>query len=209
MKGKDIGQAITRGLRNVTRLEGRDTMAQFWPYALTVMGVQFILGLVVTMPMMLRSMRMSMAQMEQAAAAGQQVDMATIQAASMRNTMAQAMDIFPLTTTISVFFGLLLIAATVRRLHDRDWSGWWVAALAVVKLAAIVSGYLAMKSMAAALTQANDMTAISGSTFSSAALSLPIWGLYIVLLVQLVQRGNGLPNRFGPPPEVPGQDEFL
>ena len=205
----DIGGAVMRGLRNVTNLHGRDTLGQYWPYALTLMGIQFMLGLLVSIPMVMQSMASSMAQVENAARAGQQASIAAIQAESFRATMVQGLQLFPYTTAISVIFGLLLIAATVRRLHDRDWSGWWVAALVVVKLAAMVNGYLAMRAIAVAMTQTHDITTMSSSMISSAALSLPIWGLYITLLVQLVQRGNGLENRFGPPPAVPGQDEFL
>lgn len=109
--------------------------------------------------------------------------------------LAAQMIVMPYTIGLGVLVMLLLFAATVRRLHDRDWSGWWVLLVVVAKAIGLVSGYWMMDLMAA------DPNAIMNHMGAIQAAAWLPWVAYIVLLVQLVQSGEPTDNRFGPPPE--------
>ena len=100
----------------------------------------------------------------------------------------------PYTMALNIIAAALLVAATVRRLHDRDWSGWWVM-LAVGSMAiGFVTSYWAMDLVS------GDPQAIMDNMGTLQLLGwLPLIG-YIVLIIQLVQGGSNADNRFGPPP---------
>ena len=100
--------------------------------------------------------------------------------------------------TIAIVVGLLIYAAVfvvslaiqVRRLHDRDKSGWWLLFFLVVP--GVISG--------AAGATGNETIALIGTLIG---LAISIW--YFVELGFL--RGTDGPNRFGPDPLNPHAGE--
>ena len=90
-----------------------------------------------------------------------------------------------LASIISAVLGLWLLLPTVgistRRLHDRNFSGWWQ----VLPLAAV------LPAIAGAVLGADALLVLAGSAAALASLGL---------LVVYVLKGTTGPNRFGPDP---------
>lgn len=186
----EIVAANTRGFANVMRFEGRDRLRQFWPYLLFLYAVSTLAGLAITLPMLVSVFSETFATISQGAAQ----DPEAFQAQLMQSVMAQTRDMLPLSFAINAVFMALIAAAVVRRLHDRDWSGWWVLILpGTAVIGAITSWWLF-----AAIAEDPTMLIEQPQLFQLAGW-LPLIG-YIVLIVQLVQGGDPRPNRFGDPP---------
>ena len=86
----------------------------------------------------------------------------------------------------------LLFSAVVRRLHDRDRSGWWGALPLPFQMAGLA--------MAPAMfAQMTNMPQLDGRLFMASSLNSAFyWIAVIFLLVLLVGEGTRGPNRFGP-----------
>lgn len=91
---------------------------------------------------------------------------------------------------------LLAFAATVRRVHDVGWSGWWVGAYVLLTLLFIAN---ALYSRARVL--AGDQGMMMDYFPLIAGLALFQNGLGLLLLVLCVLDGTPGPNRFGPDPK--------
>jgi uncharacterized membrane protein YhaH (DUF805 family) len=89
-------------------------------------------------------------------------------------------------TPIFVFAVRLLAATTVKRLHDRNKSGWW-----------IVPFFIAPSLLSKAGDWLGDSYLADFLMFVMIALSL--WGFVEMLCL----RGTRGPNRFGPDPQAP------
>lgn len=100
---------------------------------------------------------------------------------------------FPIFTAI-VVVGLIVPAwaVTFRRLHDRNYSGWWY----IVQASIGVFGFL--------LTRAANLNAYTATGDVLHGLSMAVlvaqFVLTIFMLVQLARVGDPGDNRFGPPP---------
>ena len=186
----EIVAANGRGFANVLRFDGRDRPRQFWPYFLFLYVLSMLAGLAVTIPMMISAF----SEMFSAIGQGLPQDPELMQAQMMQTIMQQTRDMLPLSFAINAVFIALIAAAVVRRLHDRDWSGWWALILpgtAVIGAIASVWLFDAMASDPAMLIEQPQLFQLAGW--------LPLIG-YVVLIVQLVQGGDGRANRFGDPP---------
>lgn len=189
-----IGQSFRHNLANLTRVEGRDSTGQYWPYVLTIIVVNFIISLILTVPMMIDAFTASFEAVRQGAEAGVPVDDTALQAQMMQQMMGDIAGFWPITMALGIVQMLLVLAATVRRLHDRDWSGWWVLLGVVGWLTGAIASWWTMDLMQGGIAELEaNMGMISVIGW------LPYVG-YIILLIQLVQSGSPEPNRFGPPP---------
>ena len=160
--------SIRHGFSNLTNFEGRDRPRQFWPYALLLIATQWLVGTALAVPMMIDAMKSSFAAVGEAARAGGPVDQLQLQADMMQQIMAQTQAILPYTLGLNILVALLLVAATVRRLHDRDWSGWWVLLAVGSLLTSIVSSYWVTPS-------SNALSAIVPQSLTGAANNPEIW----------------------------------
>lgn len=186
----EIVAANKRGFANLMRFDGRDRPRQFWPYMLFLYALTTLTGLAITVPMMLSAFSDMFAAIGQGAAQ----DPDHMQAQMMQTIMTQTRDMLPLSYAINALFMALVAAAVVRRLHDRDWSGWWVMILPGTALVGAMTSKWMFDAMAddpAILIQQPQLFQLAGW--------LPLIG-YIVLIVQLVQSGDPRANRFGDPP---------
>lgn len=181
-------------LGNLFEFSGRDRPGQYWPYVLTLFGIKIMVNMAMTVPMMLSGFRQAMVSVRNAAA-GQAGDPQVLQSEMMRSMMADAQEMLPLGLAVTALFALLVLAATVRRLHDRNWPGWWVL-LAAASLAIGIAGD---QWLMALLAQNPD--ALVDNMAQVQAIGWAPWIGYVILIVQLVQSGTPGDNRFGPPPE--------
>lgn len=89
-------------------------------------------------------------------------------------------------TPILIFGIWFLAATTIKRLHDRNKSGWWIIAFFVAP--ALLNG------IADALDDSNAEVALL-----LVSVSLNLWGCFELLF----RKGTSGPNRFGPDPLAP------
>ena len=118
---------ILAGFRRLADFKGRDTRSQFWPYALTVVGVSFVglwLGMIPAMT----------AIFEQASAvAAAHPEAATVVSGPGHYSVEihdgafmPDMGPFFIVLRIGVIVAVILLAAAVtRRLHDTGRAGYW------------------------------------------------------------------------------------
>jgi uncharacterized membrane protein YhaH (DUF805 family) len=107
-------------------------------------------------------------------------------------TSALATRIFYIVATPIAVVGIWFITATtIKRLHDRDLSGWWSVVFLIVPalLSHIVDRIGDDSYVASAFTL----------SLAVAAFSLKVWGIFELLFF----RGTSGPNRFGPAPLAP------
>jgi uncharacterized membrane protein YhaH (DUF805 family) len=111
---------------NLARFSGRDTPGQFWPCAILVFLLGTITSFAVMLPPMMRAM-LSMFRTLDAArrAGGPEPRPEEINEAFMTQYAADLGALWLPMGAISLVSALLLAAAAVRRLHDRDRTGLW------------------------------------------------------------------------------------
>jgi uncharacterized membrane protein YhaH (DUF805 family) len=91
------------------------------------------------------------------------------------------------------------LALSVKRLHDRDRTGWWIAAMYLAIIVAVGLGFVT-------LTQPEGQREPLNTIAIFAIIAAGILLLWLVIEIGFL-RGTRGPNRFGPDPlaESPGQ----
>ena len=107
--------------------------------------------------------------------------------------------------TLVLMLGVLVpnIAVQVRRLHDTDRSGWWVAifyGIYAAFLAMVAPAMMAMQSAADSSTPVSPAIPAMGAGAGLLGLVMLIY--CVVLIVFYCQRGTAGDNRYGPDPQT-------
>jgi uncharacterized membrane protein YhaH (DUF805 family) len=184
-----IFTSIRHNLANLFRLSGRDSRALFWPYAITVFLVAVVADVLLFIPalsdMMTRMIAYAQAHPEgfPKSPTGQPVLPPEMMPDMSRLAAPMAV--------VSLLYVLLLVAAVVRRLHDRDKSGWWGALPLPFRLLGFVIGPAAAKAMMSSAPGQSALVLVSSLN------GLCALGAFIALVVLLVGEGTQGPNRFG------------
>lgn len=181
-------------LRHIADFRGRDSLSQYWPYVLALIVLQVLAGMLITLPMIVSGMMEAFAAIDAERISGHVTDPAMFQAQLMQSMTADMRATLPWTISIQIGFCLMVAAATVRRLHDRDWSGWWVLVGVAALAASIIGGQWTMAMFA------DDPISLIDNMGMVQAIGWAPWVGYAFLIVQLVQRGAPDANRFGEPP---------
>ena len=187
-----IFASIRHNLAGLVRFSGRETRAEFWPYAIFLfllsMAVGTVVAVFVVADMFVRLQRYLIAHPEglPPPARGQP---ATLPPELMPDLAAMMVP----STVANVLFGLLLAAAVVRRLHDRDRTGLW----GLLPLPFMIVG---MANQDAAVAFATAHRALSRMEMLMFMTTPLLWLSVIVLIVLLAGEGTNGPNRFGPEP---------
>ena len=169
--------SVKHCVSNLGRIEGRDRRNQFWPYAGTVVVLDFVVWFV-CVSVTISRIRTSLAQPAGVAASP---SAGTDYFSSLLVVMAAIVGI-----TI-----LLMASAVVRRLHDRGSSGLW-GLLPVPFLATGIFGMAMFR--AASPGDASQLMMLLGLNNIAYLVS------GIVLVVMLASPSQAVENRFGPPP---------
>ena len=183
---------IRYNLVNLATFSGRETRAQFWPYAAFV----FVLSIAGMMAVMLPEMSASMERMQKFAT--EHPDMATVQqgpgsySISIQGHHPELMpDMGNMMRMMAIVFAVIIAlfaAAVVRRLHDRGKSGAW----GLLPLPFITFASIMMPKVFAQNTP--DM----GLFFAIFINNFIYIGTLIFLIVLLAGAGTQGENRFGP-----------
>lgn len=192
----DLVQSFRHCLARLMILSGRDTPGLYWPYVLTLVVAYVIVSVGAIVPAMIRGFSESFTAIQEAAREGRQADADAITNDMTRNMMADMQSVTIVTSVVFVILCLLVLSATVRRLHDRDKSGWWsLFGFGPAALGMAAGYWLNSAILADPDFLTNNMPLIQGVGWA------PYVG-YAILMVQLVQGGTPGPNRYGAPPEV-------
>jgi uncharacterized membrane protein YhaH (DUF805 family) len=185
-------QSIRHNMANLLRFSGRDNRASFWPWAIAVYLLSMLLGFLFVLPLIGEMMQgmIDYAQTHPQGFPPPQPGKLPFPPELMPDfgRLAVPLGLVQLLTTF------LWSAAAVRRLHDRDRSGWWAAIFLPFQLAGIALGPAAMRAM---LTGAAEPTALQRAASLNTAC---YWIAFIGLLVLLAGDGTPGPNRYGDPP---------
>jgi uncharacterized membrane protein YhaH (DUF805 family) len=92
-------------------------------------------------------------------------------------------------TPIAIVSLWFLATTTIKRLHDRDKSGWWIAA------------FLIAPPLFRSIADRFDEWSVIAVVLSLAAMVLTFWGFVELLFIP----GTRGPNRFGPDPRAPAE----
>ncbi len=188
--------AILAGFRRLADFKGRDRRSQFWPYALTVVGLSFVglwLGMIPTMA----------AVFEQAsAAAATNPEAATVVSGPGHYsveihdpTFMPDMGPFFLVLRIGVAAVVVLLAAAVtRRLHDTGRAGYW-------GLPPVVFLTIGLTAFPTVMTSFMRENAPDIGLFMLLFLNNVLYMASLIgLVILLVLDGKKTVNRYGPPP---------
>jgi uncharacterized membrane protein YhaH (DUF805 family) len=184
-------------LRNIARFSGRESGAQFWPYAIIV--VLLVAGAIVALLLP----EMSQAMAKAARFAAEHPDQATIESApgsfsiTIHGNHPELMPDFAMMSrgvaAITIVAVALLAAAVARRLHDRDRSGLWgvlplpFLAFAIVMMPRIAANFAA---------GAPDFGLFFALFFNNLAYLVSLF----VLIALLAGKATPGDNRFGREP---------
>lgn len=187
--------AIRRGFANIFRFSGRDTRAQFWPYAIFLYFAATVVTWLVMMPEMMRMMQNIFRAAAEQPARNREPTPEEIEAL-VGQIMPNFEFIMIASMVVQLAAILLLAAAVVRRLHDRDRVGYW-------GLLPLPCTLLAFAVAPATMDMFRTPAATPPPIFLAAFLNgMAYWVLFIILIVMLAREGTRGPNRFGPEPEA-------
>ena len=195
-----VGASIRYNLGGLARFSGRDSRGQFWPYAIVTFLTAMALGYIAMMPMMfgmLNGFMRAFAENPDEWLAEPAPDGKAPGLQALEAELLPDMTLFmQLSLVINLLFVLLIAAALVRRLHDRDRSGLW----ALITLPFWVASW--------ALTWWNGADYMFAAAPDMRLVQLAMlvswvgWGTLVWLIVILAGDGTKGENRYGaePPP---------
>lgn len=193
--------AIKYNLTHLLDFGGRDARQTFWYYVLFLVVLNFVIGLLVAIPIMAGVMGTVF---EAAQAGVDPKDLEVQMAAQMQGAMGGTLWISLATNAATA---LLMLAAFVRRLHDSGKSGWWAA----VPLAAqAVSTLVSFRMMDTTQALMRDAMVVGGDPVKLQAImdrqsEFAVYGLLgwigpLVVIGFGILRSTEGPNKYGAEP---------
>lgn len=191
---------LTESFRyNLTRLaafSGRETRGQFWPYAIALFLGAMALSYLAFIPAMVE-MFTRIGRFVEENPGRSLLDQPGQPPGTLPPELTPDMTSYlQLSMLIFALFALLIAAAAVRRLHDRDRSGLWALLPLPFWIAAWAIGMMLDPRMMVSPAP-EDVWLYQLSVLNS----LPVWGTLIWLVVLLAGEGTKGENRYGPDPE--------
>jgi uncharacterized membrane protein YhaH (DUF805 family) len=185
-------RSIGYNLARLATFSGRESRALYWPYAIAVFVLGMVAGLVLFVPVMMDMMTRIAAYVQThpegfpKPAPGQPP---VLPPELMPDFTAMLVPM----AIVNVVTLLLYAAATVRRLHDRDRSGWWAALPLPFQLIGMLIGPRAVAAMLHPGGPPSPLAMLSSLN------SLAYWAAFLVLVVILCGESTRGANRFGEP----------
>lgn len=185
-------RSIGYNLARLGNFSGRESRGLYWPYAISVFVLGMVAGLLLFVPVMMDMMTRIMSY-TQAHPEGLPKPVPGQPPALPPELMPDMSGMFVPMAVVNLVTLLLYAAATVRRLHDRDRSGWWAALPLPFQLIGLAIGPRVMAAMMHRPATPSPLTMLSSLA------SLAYWAAFIVLIVILAGEPTRGPNRFGDP----------
>ncbi len=194
---------------------GRENRQPFWLWVLVVYVFQLIVSLIIMIPLMMAGFSQMQSMMGNDPTYTREHP--EIMQQVMMHAVAPMMRGVMLTSAIlSLLFVLLMAAATVRRLHDGDRSGWWCSpyfALQIITPIAYAAVFPTMFDKIGVVRPGatpDEVQAAMGPMMQT-MMGIQLIGMIsflimIVLVVFLCLPGTPGPNRFGDDPLRPPFD---
>jgi uncharacterized membrane protein YhaH (DUF805 family) len=199
-------KSVGHCLRNLGRFSGRDRPRIFWPYMGLVIGLNALISIAAAVPMIFdmfeRVRRFMEAHPETVVETWPGHYEVRIQGFHPELFPDVTLFLLPMAAALAVTIGLAA-AAIVRRLHDRDRTGWWAllplpfTAFGMAMMPRMFDGWIA----AIGSNQQPD----PGPVMLLMVNNLLHLGALAFLVVQLVSSGTEGPNRYGEDPVREGQ----
>lgn len=194
---------------HITRLfdaAGRENRKPFWLWYLVVYACIYALQTVIMIPTMFLMMG-RIAPLMQAAATTDPLTGKPVppDPAVVMGAMGPMMyAIFGIVLFVVIVQLVLVTAAAVRRLHDRDWSGRWLAPLIALQLGVVAAMMVVFPTMFSHLPPPGSTAPPPPGFFIGFGLmsltSMVQLGYMIFMIVLLCLPGTVGPNRFGADP---------
>lgn len=189
----EIFGSIRHNLAHLLSFSGRQTRAQFWPYAIFMFILSAVAGMLVFIPFMVdmfvRIQRYAIEHPEGPPVEPGPTGAPTLPPELMPDFSAMMVPM----ALVNLGFVLLLVAAIVRRLHDCDRAGSW----ALLPVPFMIFGQLKAPQITAMFTKSQPNEQMLSLLMLN---SLFYWIALIALIILLVQEGTNGPNRFGEDP---------
>lgn len=191
-----IFASIRYNLANLVRFSGRESRGLFWPYAIAVFLLGIAVGILLLVPIMVDTMTRAVAY-AQAHPGGFPQPVPGQPPALPPELMPDMTRMMVPMMIVNLLGILLLAAAAVRRLHDRDMSGWWAALPIPFHIISALIAPAVARQMTQAMTtfppRQSPLMLVSTLNGAFALLAL------VILVVLLVGESTRGPNRFGDP----------
>ncbi|CDO34839.1 MULTISPECIES: DUF805 domain-containing protein [Novosphingobium] len=190
--------AIKYNLANLTNFSGRDARPTFWLYVLFLVIAQYVVGLVISLPLMGGMMQGVMDGVKNGMSEAElQAQMLARMTGPMRSAMIFSMGLYLVSSA-------LLVASFVRRLHDSNRPGW-IAAIAFLFVLGAQAASMAnmdrlIDAMSISATASGSPEAILAAQGPLIYASMLSWlGMLIVIVFGVWPSTDG-PNRYGEEP---------
>ncbi len=188
--------AIKHNLTHLTDFSGRDARPTFWWYVLFLVILQFVVGMVASVPLLASGMGTAF---DAAQSGADPAQMEAQMMAGMADGLAATVWISAATAAVSA---LLLLASFVRRLHDVGQSGFWAAVPLVTQAVAMwasIGSIEEIQQMMRTAKSAADLQAMQGG-IAGDPLNYIGWIGYLVVIGFGVMKSQSGPNRYGEEP---------
>jgi uncharacterized membrane protein YhaH (DUF805 family) len=188
-------RSIGYNLARLTDFSGRESRGLYWPYAISVFVLAMLAGLLLMVPVMTDMMERMVLYMQAhpeglpKPAPGQP----PVFPPELMPDIGRMIVPLAIVNLVSLLF---YAAATVRRLHDRDRTGWWAALPLPFQLLGVLIGPRAMEAMLHPGAAPSPLATLSSLN------SLLYWAAFIYLIVLLAGEATKGPTRFGEPPAL-------
>ncbi len=200
-----FGAALKHNLTHLLVFEGRDARQTFWFYVLFLMVIQFGVGMLLTIPMMV-SLFTGMISGIQSGAEPEELTRLLTQ--NMMGYMKLQMWGSAVIGAVTAF---LLTASFVRRLHDAGFTGWIVLIPLTTQFLAVGYSIWSFDQVVEMLPQIIEEAAqgdqrINTMTLQAQAAPFGLigWVGYIAVIGFGVLRSQEGPNKYGEYPEATG-----
>ncbi len=192
--------AVRYNLSNLTRFSGRDGRRTFWLYVLFLLLLQFAVGLLAAIPMLVDMASTMFALVKSGAAADPDVTTTAVTQA-VTDGMGTSLQ---LSVAMTVLLTVLIAAALVRRLHDFTRPGRLAIPIILLLVASLCVQIIFMDDTLRLLAEAMDTSqpALSQQAQRESQLyGLPGYLAYLGIIIIGCFKSHDGPNRYGEQPE--------
>lgn len=118
---------------------------------------------------------------------------------------ADTAQVGPINAVVSILAFWPMLAGSIKRLHDRGRSGWWIGGFYLVSAAAAVVAFTTLATATAGMFLHRDQPVTQGDVqgvllvMIAAGFVILVYGIWLLVETGFL-RGTAGPNRYGPDP---------